>query len=58
MRFQAVIHYKNDEEDQSPIVESFYEAFRQLTLMIEVNSANDGFNPEDVQFAQVQTLED
>lgn len=59
MRYQAIIHYKNDEEDQGPILEDFFEALENLAGI--VNNAvisEDGFDPEDVQFAQVNVLED
>lgn len=59
MRYQAIIHYKDDEEAQGPILEDFFEALKNLADI--VNNAvisEDGFNSEDVQFAQVQVLED
>lgn len=54
MRYQAVLHYKNDEEVEGPIREDFFEALSDLgTLVTNEVTSNDGFDPEDLQFAQV-----
>lgn len=58
MQYQALIHYKNDEETVCPVREDFWEALSDLSGIIkELLNSEDSFNPEDVQFVQVQSVE-
>lgn len=59
MRYQTVLLYKNDREVEGPIREDFFEALDDLYVLVNnAVTSEDGFDPEDVQFAQVETLED
>jgi len=55
MSYRAMIHYKNDEEVYGDEFEDFWEALDDLRELLnkEVTS-EEGFDPEDVEYIQVE----